>query len=64
MTNFIFVKNKIINLDHVTAIECMEKGDTERIKIRFVNGHILHVDQKYLDVNKLQSQLSAIISEQ
>lgn len=60
MSNFIFVKNKIINLDHVTSIEKMEKGDNEKVKIRFANGHIVHVDEEFLDIMALKDKLSAI----
>ena len=59
---FIFAKNKIINLDHVTAIEKMEKGDNQKVKIRFANGHILHIEEEYINIELLASKLSAINS--
>ena len=63
MSDYIIVKNKLINLRHVTMIEKMEKGDNEKVKIRFVNGHIVHVDEEFLDVDDLAYKLSAVSTD-
>lgn len=62
MSKFVRIKNKLINLEHVTLIEKMEKGDNEKIKFRFNNGHIVHVDEQSCDFNKLSNLITNIPS--
>lgn len=60
MSKFVRIRNKLINLDHVTLIEKMEKGDNEKIKFRFNNGHIVHVDEQSCDFNKLSNLIISV----